>query len=96
MVFSLDFDNTFTEDPVFWKWFILKATTRGHKVFCVTARTEEQRNIDEVEDSFGSSLELIEDVVFCNHLPKKDIVDKLGINIDVWIDDKPETIILGL
>jgi len=96
MVFSLDFDNTFTEDPVFWKWFILKATNKGHKVFCVTARTEEQKNIDEVEGSFGSSLELIEDVVFCNHIAKKDVVERLGIDIDVWIDDDPATIIQGL
>ncbi len=40
MLISIDYDDTFTADPSLWWSFIKRATWRGHKILCVSARTE--------------------------------------------------------
>jgi hypothetical protein len=38
MRISIDYDGTYTRDPVLWDSFIQSAKDRGHEVVCVTMR----------------------------------------------------------
>lgn len=88
MNISLDYDNTYTADPVLWNWFISAALTRGHKVYCVTSRTDKPENHELLRNNLPNNIP----VIFCNHNLKKEMTDKKNIYIDVWIDDIPEDI----
>lgn len=84
MKIALDFDETYTEDPVLWSDFVIKAKERGHSVTFVTYRDSRWGNHDieyEVE-CLGIP------IVFTEGKQKKHI-----FNADVWIDDSPETIV---
>jgi hypothetical protein len=91
MKISIDYDDTYTRDPVLWDKFAADALARGHQVYCVSARGESEmgdpkRTIGQVvgpDNCFGTGL-----------LPKRDFMwRKHGIYIDVWIDDQPEMIV---
>ena len=84
MNLSLDFDNTYTRDPVFWNTFISIAKSYGHKVYCVTMRTPEEG--EEVRKHLG---DLVEGIYFTSRRNKHDYMFENWISIDVWIDDMP-------
>lgn len=97
MNISIDFDNTYTKDPKLWDRFAADAMSRGHQVYCVSARgiqhmDEPKRTIGQIigpENCFGTNL-----------LPKRSYMwNTHKIKIDVWIDDIPDMIVeqdLGL
>jgi hypothetical protein len=84
MNISLDYDNTFTRDPVFWLNTVNYARLRGHKVYCVTMRSPEE-GAQVFHDLTGK----VDGICFTNRRAKKDYMFELGISIDVWIDDMP-------
>jgi hypothetical protein len=83
---SLDYDATFTADPELWLEFIKTAKTRGHEIYCVTAR------FDWEADSMDARLKEAVRVIFCDRQAKRTSAEKAGIKIDIWIDDVPENI----
>ncbi len=86
MNISLDFDNTYTRDPDFWRQFILLAKQNGHTIYCVTARSFAQSY--EVLNTIAKHISE-ENCYFTNMTAKKEYMYKQGISIDVWIDDMP-------
>jgi hypothetical protein len=73
MLLALDYDNTYTQDPVLWDGFILAARSRGHAVKIVTMRyPSEPVEVPGV------------DVVYTSRQAKKHFMAA-----DVWIDDTP-------
>jgi hypothetical protein len=90
MILSLDYDDTYTRDPVFWDSFIAYAQSRGHTVYCVTLRTPEQG--EQVLASIGKLVK----VYFTSMQSKSKYMYAMGIKIDVWIDDMPICIVEGI
>lgn len=93
MNIGLDFDDTYTADPVLWDAFISNAQARGHTVYCTTYRFEDEG--EEVKDSIGKFLKPNE-LVFTGRKAKREFCERLEIYIDVWIDDCPEYILRGM
>lgn len=90
-VIALDFDRTFTSDIPFWRTFVLHALERGHTVYCVTARHENETNVKQVETLFGPTVfPLLAGVIYTHHQSKRAIAQVWGVKVDIWIDDMPE------
>jgi hypothetical protein len=86
---ALDYDQTFTADPGFWRTFVDMAFNAGHEVKIVTARNEEfDRTPDLIE------IERTVDVIYCRGIAKKWFLTHFGDGFvpDIWIDDRPESI----
>lgn len=84
MNISLDYDNTYTRDPIFWDEVILLAKRRGHSVFCVTMRYEHEGK--EVKEALENK---VESIFFTGRKAKDKFMFGKGISIDVWLDDIP-------
>ena len=86
MNISLDYDDTYTQDPVLWNVFCRSAIKAGHTVYLIT-----WRNVNEMEEVLSSVGKIIGQqncIATCGYA-KKDFVEQYGIKIDVWIDDNP-------
>lgn len=84
MLIALDYDDTFTVDPDFWREVIRMGRERGHEFVCVTGR--------HTAPDFTREPAIPCSVV-CAPLDYKDPVARAeGIKVDVWIDDCPQYI----
>ena len=92
--FAIDYDGTFTADPVLWSQFVSIARKQGHRFFMVTARRDTSENIDQINthlDEYGCPM-----CVICTSLASKIYTcEQRGIKIDIWIDDDPTTLVRG-
>lgn len=86
MIIGIDFDDTWTVDPGLWGAFALCAQRRGHRILIVTQRSD----IYELE--LRALLTQPLEIVFCAGHTKEDGCAKLGIKVDVWIDDYPAAV----
>ncbi len=86
---SLDYDGTYTEDPRGWRAVIRCLQSNGHKVSIVTARRREEDW--DAEFTFLKDIYGVE-TFFTHGEPKRDWMNRRGIQIDIWIDDMPEMI----
>jgi len=87
MLLALDYDETYTRDPIFWDEVIKLATQRGHAIICVTARAECHRQ--EVVDDLGGKVEAI---ICTSGKAKHGAAYDAGYMPSVWIDDSPQWI----
>jgi hypothetical protein len=92
MTIALDWDDTYTADPPLWDAFIERAMERGHSVWIVTAREGDE------EDRATVKVDLLPSwkVKFTNRTAKRWFMERAGISVDVWIDDRPERILSGV
>lgn len=83
MNISLDYDDTYTRDPDMWDAIIEVMQLRGHQVHIVTMRNPKQLSDPLI------ALKLKCQVIFTALHAKKEFVARLGLVIDIWIDDNP-------
>jgi len=88
MRIAIDYDGTYTADPDLWDGFIKAARAAGHKIWIVTCRRgdDEERQDIKVPGAF---------IVFTAMMAKKAYCEQRLLNIDIWIDDDPASIIYG-
>lgn len=89
MKIALDYDDTITRDPEFWKNVAIMARNKGHDIRIVTFRYVE--NLAPVHE-FASSIGLT--IIATGHVGKRAYCADIGWMPDVWIDDSPEFIVL--
>ena len=87
MLIALDYDGTYTADPGLWHPFITASRARGHRVFVVTMRFPSEGR--ELEQRLGRHVDRI---IFTAREAKRRHVQRLGHDVDVWIDNHPEYI----
>jgi HK97 family phage portal protein len=91
MTVSIDFDRTFAADPALWGEFARKAVADGNTVVMISRRPEEDRatvmeTLGDYADAFSQVLLVGGDAM------KGDAAQAAGIEVDVWVDDSPQTI----
>ena len=88
MIIALDYDETFTRDPVTWMAVMKILRERGHTVIGVT-----MRYVRESLDMHPGYAEICDTIYFTARSAKRDFLGDLGVIVDVWIDDAPEFIL---
>jgi ribonucleotide monophosphatase NagD (HAD superfamily) len=92
MNIALDFDGTYNQDPEAWSEVAFILNEWDHNVYILTNRPfHKRKDVEEVvlQGPFQSS-----DIHFCGQEPKRTVAKKNNLDIDVWIDNNPESIIL--
>jgi len=89
MIVALDYDDTYTRDPLAWARVVDVLKAAGHEVLCVTWRNDTDAN---------RKLVVIPGLrwnqhYFTQHTAKKRFMERQGICVDVWIDDNPEAVL---
>ena len=87
MNIALDFDDTYTRDPQLWDHFIARAKDKQHDIRIVTFRKRS------MTDPALDWLSQILPVIFTEYQQKRAFTNRIGWNVDVWIDDSPEFIV---
>lgn len=81
---ALDYDNTWTADPPFWREFVRMCRARGHDCRIVTARDERH---DLTEALFKLEREI--PIIFCRGIAKQYHCEHFAKWVPhIWIDDK--------
>ena len=81
MKLAIDYDDTYTLDPGFWKEVFASAKSRGHEIFMVTMR----HHVDSIDADIPP-----EDIYYTNCAAKRKYMEDRGFEMDVWIDDNPK------
>jgi len=87
MIISLDYDQTFTEDPDRWLEFANSMRFGGHQIYGITMRYP-----DETAGMDRKYLDACDKIFFTCRKAKWYFMADKGIKIDVWIDDSPHWI----
>jgi hypothetical protein len=90
MKIALDYDQTYSADPHLWTDFINSSRRLGHDVRIVTARDDRFDRTDPL-----IRVEQFLPVIYTRGIAKKWFLTHFGQGFvpDVWIDDKPESIL---
>jgi NAD(P)-dependent dehydrogenase (short-subunit alcohol dehydrogenase family) len=87
----MDFDRTFAADPALWGEFARKAVADGNTVVMISRRPEEDRQT--VAETLGDYADAFSQVLLVGgDTMKGDAAQAAGIEVDVWVDDSPQTI----
>lgn len=92
MRIALDWDETFTRSPRFWRDFVLLAWKAGHEVRIVTFR--HPNNLGDIRATLNK-FQMVDKLptIATNYIQKRTACNALGWLPDVWIDDSPEFIV---
>jgi len=96
MIIILDYDETYTSDPIFWDEFITSLKERMHTIVCCTMRmsNEDKFNSDVIEDMGKHDVEIVYAALYND---KWDAIKQYGIDPKrcIWIDDSPMYIFMN-
>lgn len=88
LTIAIDFDDTFTADPELWSHVIAEMQRRGHRVICVSGCRNTLANRTLRKSALPSGVDL-----FVSYdCPKRWFMKQHRIDVDIWIDDRPESI----
>ena len=94
MLIAIDFDDTLTADPVMFRTLIAVLKSFGHHAVCVTARRDTDENRLNIEGYFAKyGIDLY--VHYSALGSKLEHMERIGVKVDIWIDDDPEKCALG-
>lgn len=93
MIISIDFDQTWTQDPEAWRMFARLLAGRGHTVIVTTNRYDLPLVSHEVYAAVGTRA--VRDIIFAGPKPKRQAARERGYHVDVWVDDMPEMVLWG-
>lgn len=88
MRIAIDYDDTYTLAPDEWDHVILLFKVWGHDIRCVTARSSTEDRTEALVQ-----LERRIPVIYCNGVAKESVCRFLGWEPQVWVDDKPRSVI---
>lgn len=94
MNIGLDYDDTFTRDPIGWTAVVKLLVSRGHLVYIVTWRNDEEAKEVFAEMQYWQAD--IEGIYATDRKAKEPFMFAKGIRIDVWIDDNPRAVIQSM
>lgn len=83
-VVSIDYDHTFSTDPITWLKVINILRKSNFNVICCTSRYP-----NESPEDFDILKKNDVKCYFTSREAKKDFLERQGINVDIWIDDEP-------
>ena len=87
-VVAMDIDRTFTAAPEAWLKVIVILRDAGFKPIFVTGRQDtDTADFDRIGIPRDST------VFFTNGTPKREYMQSLGLNVSIWIDDDPDSIV---
>ena len=86
MIIALDYDGTYTRDPILWDQFIQNAQASGHEVVLATMRYENGIEDIEVKRIFEP---LDVQMIFTGRQAKHNFLAQMGVFPKIWIDDNP-------
>ena len=89
---AIDYDNTFTANPTFWKRFLVTCCLDDINVIVVTNRTEDHPIPKETEFSTGPEVPDHVPIIYAGPRFKMYAALERGYHVDVWIDDMPGTV----
>ena len=95
MLIAIDFDDTLTADPNLWRNFIATSREIGHCVVCVTARRDTDDNRETIESWMHEHGIYPMFTYYTGLASKVDHMAKIGLKVDIWIDDDPRKCALG-
>lgn len=95
LTISVDYDGTFTADPIGMSAVIRSLRQRGHRVIIVTAREKTEDNFDEIESALKSYGAGATAIYMTSSQAKRSYMENLGIIVNVWIDDNPQAVVSG-
>jgi hypothetical protein len=94
MNFAIDFDDTITAAPKVIAAMVHAGKARGHKFYCVTARSETEDSVDFI-NSMLDEYDIQMPIIFTSLGSKLEAVADRGIVIDVWVGDDPRALVHG-
>jgi len=87
-IVAVDFDQVISDNHQGWLQILYLLKQVGYEVIIVTYRSPKK---DAFELDFLSKAGYT--IYFTNHVAKKDYLKEKGINVDIWVDDCPESIL---
>ena len=86
-VIAIDYDDVISLNIKAWKQIINIFTSFGATVYIVT-----YRNSTDFED-MDLTIPNVKDIIFTNATAKRKYCKSIGIYVNIWIDDMPDSII---
>ena len=90
LLVAIDYDDTWTRQTKIWKQLVANIKRQGGSCICVTSRHKDT-NDGELTNSIGKHMTIL----YAKGKPKEKVAKEKGYSVDIWIDNKPETINKG-
>lgn len=90
MIIAIDYDKTYTANPMMFDWIIAAIKAFNGKIYIVTMRydIDEERIPDDVIKRIN-----VDGIIYTGRKGKRHFMEDCEIYVDIWIDDTPEFIV---